>query len=596
VREQIEKKEFRLQSGKSILEYIRRFSATEKVIFGVLVILALISALSMTVKVSDNFMTEIPAYGGELREGVVGLPRTINPVLAVTDIDKDMSSIIYSGLMKYENSNLIPDIAQSYTISSDGLIYDFKIRPDVHFQDGKQLTADDIEFTIGKIQDSNMKSPRRADWANITMKKISAEEIRFILKQPYSPFLSNTTVGILPKHIWGGISDDQFIFSTYNIDPIGSGPYKISSITRNSGGIPTEYILKTWGEYNGKKPFVSSIRMTFYSDLENALTSLDGNNIDSLAAIPPASAKRLTTNSAQAYKIVTSSLPRVFGVFFNQNQSSVLADKVVRQALEMSVDRDAIVEKVLNGYGTAIEGPLPPEFMGTTTRSNDSISPDSASSTENTKIAAEKILKAQTLLVKNNWVKDSDGVYNKRVGKGATTTLAFDIYTADSPDLQHTAELIKETWTKIGAKVNIKVFESSDLYQNIIRTRKYDALLFGEQIGKDRDLYAFWHSSQRNAPGLNVAMYTNSKVDKILTDIRTITDNNKRKDGFIQLETLINDDIPAIFLYTPDFIYAIPKSLQGISLSFITTPSDRWNSINSWYLNTEKVWKFFSNY
>ena len=252
--ENIEQKEFRLKGGKSILEYMRKFSSTEKVIFGIFVILATISAISLAGRVTNNFMISVPAYGGELHEGMVGLPRTINPVLAITDVDKDISSIVYSGLMKYENDKLVPDIAQSYTVSNDGLIYNFKIRPDIHFQDDTQLTADDIEFTIGKIQDPNMKSPRRADWANITIKKISSLEIQFILKQAYSPFLTNTTVGILPKHIWGSVSDDQFIFSQYNIEPVGSGPYKVSAIARDSGGIPTEYHLKSWSEYSSNKP------------------------------------------------------------------------------------------------------------------------------------------------------------------------------------------------------------------------------------------------------------------------------------------------------------------------------------------------------
>ncbi len=592
VLEQIEQKEFRLKSGKSILEYMRKFSSTEKVIFGILTILAIISAISLAMRTIDDFMISIPASGGELREGMVGLPRTINPVLAITDVDKDISSIVYSGLMKYENGQLVPDIARSYAISNDGLTYDFKIRPDIRFQNDTELTADDVEFTINKIQDPNMKSPRYADWANITVKKISPLEIQFILKQAYSPFLANTTVGILPKNIWGGVSGDQFIFSQYNVEPIGSGPYKVSSVVRNSGGIPTEYLLKNWREYSGNKPYISSIRTVFYSDLDKALKALDANSIDSLGAIPPASAKRLANDSAQAYKIINTSLPRVFGIFFNQNQSAVLADKVVRQALEMSIDRNLIIEKILNGYGNAVDGPLPPGLFNIS--SDDKVTASTANNMENISVAPDRILQAQTLLVKNGWIKDMNGIYNKKIGKKATTTLAFDIYTADSPDLQLTAELVKETWAKVGVKVNIKIFESSDLYQNVIRARKYDALLFGEQIGKDRDLYAFWHSSQRNAPGLNIAMYTNSKVDKVLSDIRGTIDGKKRADDYALLDQLIKDDIPAIFLYSPDFIYAIPKDLKGVSLNSIAAPGDRWNSIGTWYLNTEKVWRFFA--
>jgi peptide/nickel transport system substrate-binding protein len=139
--------------------------------------------------------------------------------------------------------------------------------------------------------------------------------------------------------------------------------------------------------------------------------------------------------------------------------------------------------------------------------------------------------------------------------------------------------------------VNIKVYEGTDFYQNVIRTRKYDALLFGEVIGKDRDLYAFWHSSQRKSPGLNVAMYANSKADKLLEDIRTTSNDEARATKYLQFDQLIRSDIPALFLYTPDFIYAVPRSLRTIDLRNLTVPADRWSDVTQWYTETENVWK-----
>jgi peptide/nickel transport system substrate-binding protein len=580
-------KEFRLKRGNKILDYINKFSATEKVIFGILVFIALISTITMTSKATNYFMVEIPGSGGRLHEGLVGLPRTINPVLSVTDVDKDLSSLIYSGLMRYSDGVLDTDLAESYTISKDGLTYDFKLRNDIYFNDGEPVTADDIEFTIHKIQDPNLKSPRRSDWANITIKKIGDKDIQFILKQPYSPFLSNTTVGILPKHIWNNVVDDQFVFSKYNIEPIGSGPYKISSIVYGNSGIPTEYSLNTWRKYYGDKPYIDNFVFSFFSDEENAVSAISNGKIDSLAAISPGTALKLDEQLKGSHEIISSSLPRVFGVFFNQNQSLVLADLNVRKALDMSIDRKAIIKDVLNGYADIIDGPLPNYFY-------DSHNDKKIVKDDDNFDQLENIALAQHLLEKNGWKKNQNNIYEKKSGKTASTTLAFDIYTADSPDLKQTAELVKNYWTQLGASVNVKVFESGDLYQNIIRTRKYDALLFGEQIGKDRDMYAFWHSSQRNAPGLNVSMYTNSKVDTILESIRSTNNDKIRNDGYNKLDQLIKEDIPAVFLYSPNFIYIIPKQLKGLKLDLIVIPSDRWNSIRNWYLNTEKVWSLLS--
>lgn len=481
--------------------------------------------------------------------------------------------------MRYAEGKLIPDLAESYKVSDDGLTYSFKLRPDVSFHDGKPLTTEDVAFTIQKIQDPALKSPRRIDWADVTVKVISASEIEFTLKQPYTPFLSNTTIGILPKHIWGSVSDDQFIFSQYNTTPIGSGIYKISSVSHDSGGIPTSYDLVSWRTYYGNRPHISRISFEFFSDEEAALIALDQGYIDSIPSLSPAAAESLASNKAQAYAILSAPLPRIFGVFLNQNQATILADKVVRQALDMSIDRTALINEILKGYGAPINGP--------TLLSISSSTPSGIASTSG-------IVAAQALLVKNGWKHGDDGLMSKKPAKAtASTTIAFDIYTADSPDLKQAAELVRDAWNSMGARVSVKVYEQNDLYQNVIRTRKYDALLYGEIIGKDRDLYAFWHSSQRNAPGLNIAMYANSKTDKLLDDMRTTSDDTERATKYQQFDQLVKADIPAIFLYVPDFIYAVPKAVNGIDLQSISSATDRWGSIGDWYIETERVWNIF---
>ena len=524
------------------------------------------------------FLTEIPASGGSFHEGMVGLPRTINPVLAISDVDRDIASLVYAGLMKYDKDALVPDLAKEYKVSDDGLTYTFTLRTDIFFHDGSPLTADDIIFTIQKIQDPVLKSPRRPDWTDVTVNRISPAEIQFILKQPYAPFLSNTTLGILPKHIWGNLTENEFIFNNHNTEPVGAGPYKVAGVSEDSESIPTQYTLSTWRKYHGDAPFIDSIYVTFFSDEANALDALKNGNIDSLSSISATGAATLESGSTdEHYSVLSSPLPRIFGVFFNQNNNPVLADKIVRRALNMSIDRQTIVDAVLFGYGTPIQSPLPLE----------------QSSIRATTGTSSDVVAAMELLERNDWKKGEDGIYQVKT-KTSTQRLAFTLYTADTPDLKETANLLKDSWLKLGVDVEVKVFEPNDLYQNIIRTRKYDALLFGEHIGKDRDLYAFWHSSQRTAPGLNVSMYTNSKADTLLEEIRTTRDETLRSKKYKEFEELIATDIPALFLYSPDFIYAVPTKIHAINLGDISVPTDRWNSIRSWYITTEKVWEWFA--
>ncbi len=525
-------------------------------------------------------MVEVPAKGGDIREGVVGLPHMINPVLAITDIDRDISSLIYSGLMKYDGDELVTDLAESYKISEDGLKYNFILKTDIFFHDGKALTTEDIAFTIGKIQNVAIKSPRRVDWNNITVNIISPREIQFVLKQPYSPFITNTTIGILPKHIWNELSDDQFVFSQYNIEPIGSGPFKVKSIIRDNDGIPKEYKITAFKDYYSKKGFLDSITFVFFADNDKSFESLKTGMIDNLASISASQAEEL--KKLDSLSVLSTPLPRIFGIFFNQNNNPVLTDKNVRKALSIAIDRNQIINSALNGYGEPIYGPMPIEMIGQVNEPE-----------------AQDLALSRTILEKSGWTKNpSTGIYEKKGPKSTLQILSIDLATADTPDLKQTAEIVKNAWTSIGVKVNIKIFESGELYQNIIRPRKYDTLLFGQLIGKDRDIFAFWHSSQRNSPGLNVSMYTNSKADGILETIRTTEDEQIRKTKYIELNSIIKNDIPAIFLYSPDFIYVLPKQLKNnrdnFKLKNITVPSDRWNSINNWHINTEKVWKIFA--
>lgn len=571
--------EFRLKGSSKILEYLKKFSATEKVIFAIFALAALVTAVIMTVQANSYFMIEVPASGGTLHEGLVGLPHNINPVLALTDVDRDISSLVYAGLTKTEGEKILPDLAESWTISPDGLTYTFKLRSNISFQDSKPLTAYDVVFTIEKIKDPLLKSPRASDWAGVNATATSPITIEFTLRQPYSSFIANTNVGIIPMHVWGKVGIDQFLFNEYNLKPIGSGPYRINSIDRDQGGIPTDYHLEVWNKYHGKKPKISYIKFTFFPDLEHAVKAVGNNSIDSLSSVPPAVASELASNKTEPYKIVSAPLTRIFGVFLNQNKNAVLTDPIVRKALDMSVDRSTMIKTVLDGYGVSVFTALPSQIGG----------PVASSSIDRFDIQA-----AQSLLIKNGWKLSANGLLGKKASKNsATTTISFTLYTADTADLKQAAELLKANWKTLGADVTVKVFEPSELYQNVIRTREYDALLFGQSVGEATDLYAFWHSSQRNAPGLNIAMYTNSKVDKLLENIRAATSTDSARAQYGLLNSLISADIPAIFLYSPKLTYVVPKTLRGVDLGVITAPFDRFEGISKWYIETERVWNFF---
>jgi len=560
---------------------LRSLSYTGRALFIACAAVAIISSLGLLYILNSTLEVATPARGGSLTEGIIGSPRFINPVLAVSDSDRDLTQLIYSGLLHATpEGDYVPDLAQSYTVSPDGKTYTFVIRPDATFQDGSFVTADDVAFTVQKIQDQALKSPLLANWQGVTVQVLDSHTLSFTLRSAYAPFIENLTLGIVPKALWQGVSDDEFPFSELNTSPVGSGPYKVSSIARTASGIPSSYSLTAFNHYALGEPYLTHLTLQFYqseSALESALSS---GNVDSASGISPANLGTLGVN------VITAPLNRVFGVFFNQNQSEVLRLPEVRAALNNSINQQDLVNQVLGGYGVPLQGPVPPALTDNTP------APFTAMSSSSLAEAA------QQSLLSTGWKMGQDSVLTKTTGSGKTAKtvrLQFTLATANVPELRAAAEYLKQQWAAVGAQIDVQVYDQGDLSQNVIRPRKYDALLFGEVVGRELDLFAFWHSSQRNDPGLNIAGYTNASVDKTLETLRTTTDPAVRQTLLNSFSAQIAKDNPAVFLYAPDFVYSVPNDIAGVDLGFVETPSDRFLSVAQWHRETDYVWPIFVN-
>ncbi len=556
-------------------------SLTEKIIFIILSVITIISGIAILKMANSYIVSDQPAKGGSFTEGVIGTPRFINPLLELSDADRDLTYLVYSGLMAATPSGeLIPDLAQDYILSDDGLTYTFTLKNNIYFHDGVKVTTDDVEYTIDMAQNSILRSPKRNNWLGVTVRKIDNRTIIFELKQPYSPFLENLTLGILPKHIWSSATAEEYPFSPFNIEAIGSGPYKIENITRNRSGLPVAYQMIAFNKYALGEPYITKLNINFYNNEKELTSALEQGKIDSTSSLAPQNIENLKKDLNFNTKKV--SLPRIFGLFFNQNQNKVFLNKEVRTALNMTVDKNRIVSEVLNGYGETIDSPLPKGLTSGFTPSNGSAAYN----------RDEAIASAKAVLTKAGWkYNETAQVWEKTVDKKSTLQLAFSIATSNTTDLKRTAEILKEDWTMLGAKVEVETFDPSDLNQTIISQRKYDSLLFGQVVGRSLDLFAFWHSSQR-LTGYNIAMYTNSKVDKLLEEARQTSDPIRKIKDYSAFEVEIANDIPAIFIYSPQFVYALPNKIKGFETGLINNRSERFEQINKWFVETDKVWKF----
>ena len=572
---------FKLPSKKEINFVLASFSKKEWAVFMGLTSILVISTVLMLQNINKHFMVSVPFRGGSISLGIIGVPRFINPILANEEADKDLSALIYSGLMrKGADGNPIPDLAEKYEMSKDGLKYTFTLKDNIYFHDGKPVTMADIVFTVGKVKDSIIASPKKVEWDGVSFEKIDERNIQFTLKRPYASFLENTTLGILPAHLW---DKAPLELNNANTNPIGSGPYMVKSVKKKSSGTIDYYELVPFRKFALGEPFIQKMTLHFYQNEDDLTNALLDKKIDQISSITPLNAENLKERN---YEVGSAVLPRVFGLFFNQNQNQLFTDKVIVNAINQAIDKDKIVRDVLFGYGVPIDSPIPPnmtEYRQTNIGNN--------------LTREERREKVQKDLAKAGWKIGSDGFLEKTITEKKnkiTKKIEFSISTGNAPELTKTAELIKQDLALVGIKVDIKTFETGNLNQNVIRPRKYDALLFGQIINHESDLFAFWHSTQRKDPGLNVSMYTNVKVDKILEDASTTVDEKSRIAKYIQFENEIRKDMPAVFLFSPNFIYVVSKDLKEMTAKNIISPSDRYLNAYLWYVETENVWRVFA--
>ncbi|RJR31392.1 peptide ABC transporter substrate-binding protein [Candidatus Parcubacteria bacterium] len=569
----------------------------------------------------------VPITGGTYTEALVGAPQYINPLLAQTnDVDRDISRLVFSGLLKYDkNLSLVPDLASDYKISDDQKTYTFNLKKNIKWHDGTPFTVDDVIFTVQSIMDPDFRSPLLSAFKGVTVSKINDEQIAFILPEPFPSFVEALNFGILPEHIWQDVPPINATLNEYNIKPVGTGPWKFKKLSKDNFGNIKSYTLERNETYYGKQPYLSEINFKFYQDFDSAVSALKNKIVEGISYLPKRLKKELSASTGINYN--SFSLPQYTAVFFNQKQNEFLKEKDVRLSLSMAVDKTKILSDALHLEGEIIGGPIPADFPGynpalekiaynqeqaaaaldtagwkrinqeeykqlmleefNKMKTAEAKEKPEAELTEEEKKSAEESLKNEQeeyIAVKFN---PSQEFYRVKDGKILEITLT----TVDQSENVKAAELIAGFWEKIGVKTVLELVSSSKISRETIKTRNYQALLYGEILGADPDPFPFWHSSQSQDPGLNLAVFSNRHVDDILEEARTTNDLQKKHELYSQFEKIIVTEIPAIFLYNPTYTYVIGKNIKGIDISRIIVPSDRFNNLDGWYVKTKMKYK-----
>ena len=562
-----------------VLHFWKLFSFRERSVFIGLCALAILSGSFFAYRFVTTKLIAVPAIGGSYTEGVLEEPHFINPLFASNEAEQGIVNLIFQGLFKIDHSGVfMPDAAESYSLSADGKQYTIVLK-DNTWHDGKPLTADDVLFTIAMIQNPDYRSPLRANWQGVTAEKIDTKTLVLTLRQPYAPFLQNLTVGILPKHIWSTIRPENSFQSELNSKPVGSGPYKFKKLTRSSSGSILSYVIERNPDISrNEPPYIKTLTFQVFGSEESMRNAFQHGSIDGMSIVSAENREEVSTVFGKIYE---AKLPQVFGVFFNQARNNILADKNVRTALNISIDRNDLVQSIFKGGGTALATPIPPGILGFD---------------ESIQIPQKDLTAAAKLLEKSGWIMStSTGIRQKitpktKTAPAKTETLHIKITTSVWPDLVEVAKYVQNEWKALGVDVSLEVLSLPELEGQSIRQRNYEALLFGEGFGHDPDPFAFWHSSQIKSPGLNLASYASQKVDALLESARRAKNPAEGEQKYKDFQKLVVADLPAIFLYAPNYFYAMRDTIQMVSTENLVKPSERFLNASEWYIKTR--WKF----
>jgi ABC-type transport system substrate-binding protein len=572
-----------------------------------------------------------------------------------SDVDDSITNLLFSSLMKFEGKNLVPDLAEGYKVLEDGKVFEVSLKDNIFWSDGQKITSDDIIFTVKTIQNPETKSPLRNAWLGVDIEKISEKDFKFILKNPSYVFLENLTLKPIPKHVFENIPPANLSLSFLNLKPEGSGPYQLEKIERDKDGKIILVELKRNENYFGKKPYIQKFVFKFFENEEKLLEAVKKKEIDGFSQkefqeiagfevlnfkMPRyfavflnlerkifsekevREALNLGTDKREILKaisnkgeIINSPLLPEFSFKKSEKTNFDLgkAKEILENAGYKDLDGDGILEKIVvkepsfqfkSDLSLGSKGKEVEELQKCLAKDPE-VYPEGevtgyfGNKTKEAVIRFQEkyrkdILEPLGLEKGNGEVRGKTREKLNQVcfeRKEEKYVLKFSLTTAEDPILLKTAQILKKQWEKLGFGVEIKSYKIEDLKREIIPKKDYDALLFGQILGKIPDFFSYWHSTQIGENGLNLSNYQNKDVDKILEEVREEFDEEKRKEKLKKFEEILNKDCPAIFLYNPNYFYFVSEKVKGVKENFVSFPSERFWNVENWYIKEKRVWK-----
>lgn len=559
--------------NKHFFRRLNRFLYVRRFVFSWILLIVLIGGgvIVQNKSLTNIYQEETPTSGGSYIEGQLGSFTNANPMYAATDVDKTVSELVFSGLLKYDQDNdLVGDIATGYKVNNTATVYTLKLREDVYWHDGKQLTSKDVAFTFNSIQLADAKSPLRSQWQKVKIQTKGKFTVIFTLPHSLASFPHSLTTGIVPEHLLNNIPASRLRSVEFNtVSPVGTGPFRWRTIEVEGNNPETRQerigLARNDNYYNGA-PMLERFVVRAFNNIEELKRSFSNGELTAVSGLETID-DDLRPAVKNNYDIP---LMAQVSVFLN-NSNQLLSNTKLRQALVYATDTDKII-KNLDHTVVKSDSILLKKHLGYNPKINQ---------LEFNKAKANKILD------QSGWKKtDSDGIRTN--GK---KQLSLTLYSKDTKDYSLIASMLQQQWRDVGVKLDVKLQSSEDL-ESVIAFHNYDILLYGISLGNDPDIYAYWHSSQADVSSgsrLNLSEYKSTTVDQALEGGRSRSDPKIRAIKYQPMLSGYRDDAPAISLYQPGLLYLTSRDVYNFNPSIIAVPTGRFANVENWSIRQTRI-------
>ena len=544
---------------------VRRFLFSWVILFAMITVVGVLQIRAL----SDYYLALQPVAGGVYSEGMVGSFTNANPIYATAGADNAVSRLVFSGLFKYDDQNrLVSDLAEKYELNAAETRYVVTLRKDVRWHDGQIFDADDVVFTYQSIQNIDAKSSLFASWQGIKVSRQDSYVISFDLPNPLSSFPYALTNGIVPKHILGEIPPSQLRSAPFNSSPVGTGPFRWSSIEvtgKNASDRKQRITLAAYQDYHLGAPKLAGITLRTFRDENDLIKSLQAKEIIGVAGLESLPA---SLNAAD-YQMYNTPLTSAVMVFMN-NSRETLKDVRVRKALVTSVNQRQLISK-LSSPAQVVDSPL---LKGQLGYDSQLVQP------------GFDLARANAFLDQAGWRMGPGGIRQKA---GKPLKLAFR--SQDTANYVAASRYLQSAWRQAGIDLEVKYYSTEELQTSIIAGHDYDMLLYGISIGVDPDVFAYWHSSQASTTSLgrlNLSEYRSTAADQALEAGRTRSDPVLRAIKYRPFLEAWRNDAPALALYQPNYFYLTRDRVYGFSSAGLNSGADRFNNAHNWMIRKEK--------